>query len=127
MGTSAQNHTGSLTYKPYVHEHITSWGSNWGYYILPHPPFYFCIYLTPFLEASFQLQGWNLFVGYRPWDSLNYSQVPFLIVTPQIHFNAPYTFFPDVIHHMSKLCTSLYHDDPKVWLYLYSCIVLGHA
>jgi hypothetical protein len=28
---------------------------------------------------------------------------------------------------MSKLCVSLYHDEPKVWLCLYSCIVLSHA
>jgi hypothetical protein len=48
-------------------------------------------------------------------------------VTPQIHFSVPYIFSPDVTHHMSRLCASLYHDEPKVWLYLYSCIVLDHA
>jgi hypothetical protein len=48
-------------------------------------------------------------------------------VTPQIHFSVPYIFSPDMARHMSRLCASLYHDEPKVWLYLYSCIVLDHA
>ena len=47
--------------------------------------------------------------------------------TPHIHFIAPYIFSLYVIHHLSRLCISLNQDEPKVWLYLYSCIVLGHA
>jgi hypothetical protein len=48
-------------------------------------------------------------------------------ITPHIHFIAPYIFSLYVIHHLSRLCISLNQDEPKVWLYLYSCIVLGHA
>jgi hypothetical protein len=41
--------------------------------------------------------------------------------------NVPYIFSSNVTHHKRKICTSLYHDEPKVWLYLYSCIVLSNA
>jgi len=53
--------------------------------------------------------------------------ISLMSVTPQIHLNVPYTFLPNMDHHMGKLCSLLYHDELKVWLYFHSCIVLYYS